>query len=109
MDIVRRFPEELACIFTSATFTSQRVIHESLRAKGGHVTDKEFMQVIESYSGSGVAARGVGADICAIYKSVKPILNGILPFLKLIPVWGSVAATAIADLMQVLDATCPGS
>jgi hypothetical protein len=73
------------------------------------MADQAFTQAIAAFEASPVTAQDVGADICEIYKKVKPILNGILPFLKLIPVYGATVATAITALMGVLDNTCPGS
>jgi hypothetical protein len=46
-------------------------------------------------------------DLCALYKRVKPILEGILPFIELIPIWGKGAAKAIRLLMRGLDVLCP--
>lgn len=73
------------------------------------MSDKAFMQAIEAFEASPVSAQDVGADICGIYKKVKPILSGILPFLKLIPVYGATVAAAITALMGILDKTCSGS
>lgn len=73
--------------------------------------DKAFLEAIREFEASGVATsvKTGSVDICAIYKKVKPILTAILPFIKLIPVWGATAATAIGALMTVLDGLCPGS
>lgn len=46
------------------------------------------------------------ADICAYYKTLKPILTAILPFLEKIPVWGKQVADAIQLLMKSLDGFC---
>jgi hypothetical protein len=70
--------------------------------------DQAFMDAIREFEASGLAGAAAGLDICAIYKKVKPILNGILPFLKLIPVFGATAAAAITALMTVLDGVCAG-
>lgn len=75
-------------------------------------TDKAFMDAIKAFEVSGVGTGAIEAkslDICATYKSVKPILKGILPFIKLIPVFGGTVATAITVLMAALDAACPGN
>jgi hypothetical protein len=76
--------------------------------------DKEFLAALDSF---GAPQQGAGAsvaataniDICGTYNQVKPILTGILPFIKLIPVIGSKAYTAISALMQVLNAMCPSA
>jgi len=73
------------------------------------MADQAFTQAIAAFEAASVSAQDVDADICGIYKKVKPILNGILPFLKLIPVYGATVAAAITALMGVLDNTCPGS
>jgi hypothetical protein len=72
--------------------------------------DQAFMDAISEFEASGLtaAAAATAPDICAIYKKVKPILNGILPFIKLIPVFGATAAAAITALMAVLDGVCAG-
>jgi hypothetical protein len=74
--------------------------------------DNSFMDAIKSFEASGIGTGGASAqalDICGIYKKVKPILTGILPFLKLIPVYGGTVSSAITALMAVLNSTCPGS
>jgi hypothetical protein len=48
----------------------------------------------------------LGLDICIVYPKVKPILTEILPFIKLIPVWGSTVASAITMLMAALGKFC---
>ena len=76
--------------------------------------DKEFLAALDSF---GAPQQGTGAnvaaianiDICGTYSQVRPILAGILPFIKLIPVIGSKAYTAISTLMAVLDTMCPSS
>jgi len=74
------------------------------------MTDEVFLQAIESFKAfQGTPEAAAAADICGIYKKVKPILNGVLPFLKLIPVIGATVAAAVTALMAVLDQTCPGS
>lgn len=73
------------------------------------MTDEAFLQAIESFKAFQRTPEAAAVDICGIYKKVKPILNGVLPFLKLIPVIGTTAAAAITALMAVLDQTCPGS
>lgn len=74
--------------------------------------EQEFLAALDNF---GTPQQGAGAnvgttpDICATYRQVRPILVGILPFIKLIPVFGSRAYTAISALMAVLDTLCPGS
>jgi hypothetical protein len=76
--------------------------------------DTEFLAALNSF---GAPQQGTGAnvaataniDICGTYSQVRPILAGILPFIKLIPVIGSKAYTAISTLMAVLDTMCPSS
>lgn len=68
--------------------------------------DATFMKAIESFDAT---TREVVSkdDLCGVYRRVKPILERILPFIELIPVWGSRAATGIRLLMKGLDALCP--
>jgi len=46
-------------------------------------------------------------DICTIYRDVRPILEAILPFLRLIPSIGDAIALAITALIAALDGICP--
>jgi hypothetical protein len=66
-----------------------------------------FMRAIESFDMTGREAISSKEDLCGVYRKVKPILEGILPFIELIPVWGKRAASAIRLLMKGLDALCP--
>ncbi|MGO4880175.1 MAG: hypothetical protein ACLP59_05060 [Bryobacteraceae bacterium] len=70
--------------------------------------DQAFMDAINAFeklkAAGGLSAEAI--DLCGIYKKVKPILSGILPFIKLIPVWGATAAAAIQALMDFLDGVC---
>jgi hypothetical protein len=70
------------------------------------MSDQQFMQALESFRESGADVTAAPVDICGTYKKVKPILQGILPFLKLIPNIGKPAAKAIEALMAALDAFC---
>ena len=73
--------------------------------------DKAFMEAISEFEASGMAKTEAlaGVDVCGIYKKVKPILTGILPFIKLIPGFGATAAAAIGALMTVLNGYLPRS
>ncbi len=46
-------------------------------------------------------------NVCGTYSLVKPILQGVVPFLNFIPGVGPRIATAIRALMTALDAFCP--
>jgi hypothetical protein len=78
------------------------------RPQGGEMTDEAFVQAIEDFKATKTNALGVG-DICTVYKVVKPILSGVLPFLKLIPKIGETIAEALTALMAALDKFCPTS
>lgn len=71
--------------------------------------DSEFMAALNNFQAPQPVAASDAAniDICATYTQVKPILAGILPFIKLIPVIGPKAFTALSALKSVLDALCP--
>jgi hypothetical protein len=71
------------------------------------MSDESFVRAIEAFKAFQVSPEANAVDICGIYKKVKPILTGVLPFLKLIPVYGSTVAAALTALMGVLDQTCP--
>lgn len=70
------------------------------------MNEKAFLQAIEEFQAANLTPATVGDDVCGIYKKVKPILSEILPFLKLIPIYGSAIFAAITALMAVLDNTC---
>ena len=85
------------------------------------VTDQEFFRAVAEFQGGRVtpelsaaiaaapelgAAAIAAADICGIYGKVKPVLNGVLPFLSLIPGIGKAVGAAIQALMAVLDTSC---
>lgn len=77
-----------------------------LTKEGEIMSDQQFMQALDSFRESGAHVTAAPVDICGTYKKVKPILQGILPFLKLIPNIGKPAAKAIEALMAALDAFC---
>jgi hypothetical protein len=88
-------------------------------AAGGQ--DQEFMRALGAFqqggSSSGAMSRGQAtgtvsaqaADLCGTWKQVRPILKGLLPALRAIPVLGSRIAKALEALMAGLDAICPVS
>jgi hypothetical protein len=75
------------------------------------MANEAFMQAIKEYEASPLTAKHLETatlpNVCEIWKKVGPILKGILPFLKLIPVWGSTAASALQALCDLLDKVCP--
>jgi hypothetical protein len=68
--------------------------------------DEEFMEALAAFREPGEDVAAAAPDVCGTYKKVKPILKGILPFLKFIPNIGKPAAKAIESLMAALDAFC---
>jgi hypothetical protein len=71
------------------------------------MSEKQFFEAIDRVDAMASTAAVGKEDLCKIYKAVKPILEGILPFIELIPGWGKKAAAAIRLLMKGLDALCP--
>jgi len=71
------------------------------------MTDEAFVQAITAFETADIITANVGTDVCLIYRRVKPIISGILPLLKLIPVYGATISEAVTALMSVLDNTCP--
>ena len=71
--------------------------------------DREFSRAIEDFKNFERAGAIAAApqEFCTVYKKVKPILKGIEPFIKLIPIWGATAAEAIDLLTTALDKACP--
>jgi hypothetical protein len=70
-------------------------------------TDQQFMAALDALDKVEAREAITKDDLCGVYKRVKPILSGILPFIELIPVWGKKAADAIRLLMRGLDVLCP--
>jgi len=46
------------------------------------------------------------AELCKLYKQIKPLVGAILPLVEAIPVYGAKIASVIRVLMQVADAAC---
>jgi len=95
--------------------------------------DQEFMQALQAFGGGmtgglgtataggyggGMGMGGFGgadvtaapslADICRIWRSVRPIVLRILPFLAALPGIGAPVAAAFRTLGTLLDAVCRG-
>ena len=68
----------------------------------------DFMRALAAFQEPTFAAESASTtvDVCGEYKKVKPILQGILPFLSLIPKIGKPAAAAIKSLMAGVDTFC---
>ncbi len=69
--------------------------------------EQQFMDALAAFEQSGTDTTAASVDVCGTYKKVKPILQGILPFIALIPGIGKAAAAAITALMLALDSFCP--
>ena len=69
--------------------------------------DQDFLAALDAFQPGAVSAQAF--DLCGTYKKVKPILKGVAPFIKLIPVVGAPAGAAIELLITALDTFCPGS
>ncbi len=80
-----------------------------------NMSDQQFLEALRAFElqpaaeslDAAITTSAAAVDICGTYKKVRPILSGILPFLKAIPVFGAKAATAIQALMAALDVVCP--
>jgi hypothetical protein len=73
------------------------------------MADQTFLQAVQAFEAASATKEGIGTDVCGVYGKVKPILSGILPFLRLIPVYGATVAAAITALMAALDSYCPAN
>lgn len=73
------------------------------------MADESFVQAIESFRAFQASPESTAVDVCGIYRKARPILKGVLPFLKLLPVYGETVAEALTALMGVLDGICPGT
>jgi len=89
---------------------------------GGDDQDREFMQALARFGGGGAGAMAGGSaaeasgnaaaavrQVCSTYRSVRPVINGMLGFISALPGVGTAAAAAVRSLMTVLDAICRGS
>jgi hypothetical protein len=47
------------------------------------------------------------AELCATFRKVKPIIDGIIPFLALIPGYGAAIVAGLTALVAALDKLCP--
>jgi hypothetical protein len=70
------------------------------------MTDKEFEHAIDEFKAASTNPAAMGTSVCSVYQKVRPILTGILPFLKLIPKFGETIAAALTALMAALDEFC---
>ncbi len=72
---------------------------------------KSFLKALDNFDAKHRAGAKMKmtapVNLCATYKSVKPILEGILPFLAFLPGVGARIVTAIRALMAALDTFCP--
>jgi hypothetical protein len=73
------------------------------------MNDEAFVNAIEDFKAAKITSATAGLDLCGVYAKVKPILSGVIPFLKLIPKFGETIAEALTVLMAALDKLCPTS
>jgi hypothetical protein len=72
------------------------------------VTEQAFLAALAEFEKPGVGQLvATSADLCAIYRKVRPILYGLLPFICAIPSIGKAVCAALKVLMTALDAICP--
>jgi subtilisin family serine protease len=68
--------------------------------------EEQFMRALAAFEEPTADVTAAGVDVCGTYAKVKPVLQGILPFIRLIPRIGKPAAKAIEALMGALDSYC---
>jgi hypothetical protein len=79
-------------------------------AFAGSSSDQAFMAALAEFENPAAAAPfATTANVCDTYKKVRPILEGLLPFIGLIPKIGKPTSVAIAALMAALDSFCPAT
>lgn len=73
------------------------------------IPSRQFFKALDNFESKqkSLKASKTPVDVCATYKQVKPILQGVLPFLSFIPGVGPRIVAAISALMAGLDAFCP--
>ncbi|GEM_PF-3905075 len=82
------------------------------------MSDNQFFDALRVFDGSRPVSAAVIAaprpaassnDLCSTYATVRPVFEGVLPFLKAIPGIGPRIGTAIEALVAALDVVCPRS
>lgn len=74
------------------------------------MSDQAFMSALDRIDAevSKTAAKEVdGESLCATYRKIRAFLEQVIPFVKLIPVWGGKLAAALTFLMSLADTVCP--
>jgi hypothetical protein len=77
------------------------------------LNSKAFLKALDDFDAHQKAPKAMGVapipitNVCATYVAVKPILEGILPFLGWLPGVGARIVVAIRALMAGLDIVCP--
>src|SRR5262245_294866 len=77
--------------------------------------EQAFFDALKQFDVEAAASPAAGPaalaspDICGTYQKVKPILDGILPILQIIPGFGMKVAAAVKALMAALDTFCAGA
>lgn len=75
--------------------------------------DRQFLSALDSIDAelSAASPQGLqdldGGQLCATYRKIRGFLQGIIPVIKLIPVWGGKLAAALTFLMTLADTVCP--
>jgi hypothetical protein len=86
---------------------------------GGGDDDRAFLAALAQYGAPQMAAAGLAAgqdltaapglaQVCRVWRSVRPIIRRILSFLGRIPVIGGGLVGAVNTLTRLLDAVCRG-
>lgn len=69
--------------------------------------DRAIAKFQASKGGARAAAASIDpAELCKLYKQIKPLVSAVLPLVEAIPVYGAKIASVIRVLMQVADAAC---
>ena len=88
------------------SFCGTSPVASAFSLEGSGVSEESFANALSEFEGAGGSVAAAAVDICTTYKKVKPILEGLLPFLALIPNIGKAVAAALKALMAALDAHC---
>src|SRR5262249_3051542 len=80
------------------------------RAESLSSDDQRFLEALSAFEFPGTAgSRAEALDLCTTYRKVKPILEPLIPFLALIPTYGTGIAAGLTVLMAALDKLCPAT
>ncbi|MGH8018161.1 MAG: hypothetical protein ACREIA_07695 [Opitutaceae bacterium] len=78
-----------------------------MKTKSSRYSEESALEALAKIEHIESAPRAAGfPDVCREYRRIKPLLETILPFVSLIPVFGAKVVAAIRLLMRMLEQLC---